>query len=98
MKKKKTAFGRLLRNLRHESGVSIKRLAPELGVTYSYISKLEHGATSPSKEVVYKTAKYFSADPNRLLLAAGRVPPEVLRILQEHPDDALKFLKERFGA
>ena len=95
---KKSRFGQLLRDLRHESGVSIKRLAPELGVTYSYVSKLEHGATLPSEDLVYKTAKYFSTDPDLLLLAAGRVPPEVLRILQEHPEDALAFLRKRFGS
>jgi len=96
--KKKGDFGRLLRDLRHESGVSIKRLAPELGVTYSYVSKLEHGATLPSEELVYKTARYFSMDPNPLLLAAGKVPPDVLRILREHPEDAIAFLRRRFGA
>jgi transcriptional regulator with XRE-family HTH domain len=96
--KKQNRFGRLLRDLRHGTGVSIKRLAPELGVTYSYVSKLEHGATMPSEDLVYKTAKYFSMDPNLLLLAAGKVPPDVLRILQEHPEDALIFLRKRFGA
>lgn len=96
--KKKSSFGRLLRDLRHGSGVSIKRLAPELGVTYSYVSKLEHGATLPSEDLVYKTARYFSMDPNPLLLAAGKVPADILRILQEHPEDALAFLKTRFGA
>jgi transcriptional regulator with XRE-family HTH domain len=98
MKRKKNTFGRLLRDLRRESGLSIKRLAPQLGVTYSYVSKLEHGATLPSEDLVYKAAKYFSADPDHLLLAAGRVPPEILRILQEHPEDAVNFLRDRFGS
>lgn len=93
----KNKFGRILRALRHDSGVSIKRLAPELGVTYSYVSKLEHGTTLPSEELVYKTARYFEMDPNTLLLAAGKVPQDVLRILQEHPEDALSFLRQRFG-
>ncbi len=93
----KKNFGKLLRGMRRQSGVSIKRLAPELGVTYSYVSKLEPGATLPSEELVYKTAKYFSQDPNELLLAAGKVPADILKILQEHPEDATNFLRERFG-
>ena len=90
-------FGKLLRSMRRESGVSIKRLAPALGVTYSYVSKLEHGATLPSEKLVYKTAKYFSQNPNELLLAAGKIPADILKILQEHPEDAINFLRERFG-
>ncbi len=77
--------------------MGIKRLAPHLGVTYSYLSKLENGTTLPSEELVYRAARYFSCDPNPLMLAAGKVPRDVLKILQEHPEDAFEFLKDRFG-
>jgi transcriptional regulator with XRE-family HTH domain len=90
-------FGDLLRQLRLKSGVGIKRLAPELDVSYSYLSKLENKEVGPSEELVERVAHYFHYDRDRLLLAAGKVPAEVLRILQEHPDDAIGFLKERFG-
>jgi transcriptional regulator with XRE-family HTH domain len=94
---KRKGFGGMFRHLRKEAGIGIKRLAPHLGVTYSYLSKLENGATLPSEDLVYRTARYFSCDPNPLLLAAGKVPRDVLRILQEHPEDAFEFLKDRFG-
>ena len=35
-------FGRILRRLRKESEIGIKGLAPRLGVSYSYLSKLEN--------------------------------------------------------
>ena len=91
------SFGRLLRQLRGEAKVGIKTLAPELGVSYTYLSKLENGATSPSDEFVDRVANYFRHDKNRVLLAAGKVPDEILQILRENPDQALQFLKERFG-
>ncbi len=91
-------FGALLRQLRDESGTGIKRLGPELGVSYTYLSKLENGATVPSEEFVDRVAKYFNYDRSRLLLAAGKVPNEILEILRENPDAAVQFLKERFGA
>ena len=50
-----------------------------------------------SEELVEKIAKYFHYDRDRLLIAAGKIPPEVLRILQDHPDEALGFLRERFA-
>src|ERR1700674_5024380 len=35
-------FGQLLRQLRTKTGIGIKRLAPELHVSYTYLSKLEN--------------------------------------------------------
>lgn len=90
-------FSRILKQLRSESGLGIKRLAPELGVNYTYLSKLEKGGIRPSEEVVERIAHYFNYDRDTLLLAAGWVPADVLKILRQNPDDALGFLRERFG-
>ena len=90
-------FGEILRQLRTGVGIGIKKLAPEVGVSYSYISKLENGEVSPSEELVGRIATYFHYDRDRLLLSAGKVPPEILKILQDHPDDAVEFLRQHFG-
>jgi HTH-type transcriptional regulator, competence development regulator len=90
-------FGRILRRLRTSTGIGIKRLAPELQVNYTYLSKLENNEISPSVELVGRVAEYFDYDRDTLLLSAGKVPEEILNILREHPDEALKFLRERFG-
>ncbi len=94
----RVTFGKVLRQLRDETGTGIKKLAPELGVSYTYLSKLENGVTIPSEDFVGRVAKYFNYDKDRLLLAAGRVPQEILDILRDNPDEAVHFLKERFGA
>jgi transcriptional regulator with XRE-family HTH domain len=83
--------------LRSERKQGIKKLAPDLGVDYSYLSKLENNDIAPSEDFVGRVAEYFSYDRDRLLLAAGRVPNEILVILRENPDEALAFLRERFG-
>jgi transcriptional regulator with XRE-family HTH domain len=90
-------FGEILKQLRNEKHLGIKKLAPALGVNYSYLSKLESETTSPSTEMVARVATYFNYDCDRLLLAAGKVPEEVLAILRENPDEALAFLRKRFG-
>jgi len=90
-------FGDILRDLRTKAGLGIKKLAPELDVTYSYISKLENKDLRPSEEFIQRVAEYFGYDNDRLLLAAGRVPAEVLEILREHPEEAVEFLREHFG-
>jgi HTH-type transcriptional regulator, competence development regulator len=91
-------FGKVLRKLRAERGIGIKKLAPELGVSYSYLSKLENNEVGPSENMIARVAKYFGYDQNRLLLSAGKVPSDVLRILQNNPDKAIEFLKQRFGS
>lgn len=90
-------FGNILREMRTKSGMGIKRLAPELGVNYTYLSKLEHNQVRPSEEFVERVAHYFNCDRDELLLASAHIPPEVLKILREHPRDAIQFLRERFG-
>jgi transcriptional regulator with XRE-family HTH domain len=92
------SFGKILRQLRNEQSIGIKKLAPALGVDYSYLSKLENESIGPSAEMVARVATYFNYDYNRLLLSAGKVPDEVLAILRENPDEALEFLRERFGS
>jgi len=90
-------FGTVLRQLRTGTGIGIKGLAPKLGVSYSYLSKLENDEVGPSEELVARIARYFRYDRDRLLLSAGKVPPDILEILRENPDQAIQFLKERFG-
>jgi transcriptional regulator with XRE-family HTH domain len=90
-------FGTLLRKLRSESGVGIKTLAPELGVNYTYLSKLENDEARPSEELVQRVSEYFKYSSSDLLLAAGHVPPDILEILRTHPQDAVEFLRKRFG-
>ena len=60
-------FGLLLRKLRAESGLGIKTLAPELGVTYTYLSKLENGGARPSEDFVERVSSYFNYSSAELL-------------------------------
>jgi HTH-type transcriptional regulator, competence development regulator len=90
-------FGKLFRRLRSETGLGIKRLAPELGVSYTYLSKLENNEVTPSEKFVHRAARYFKTDRDQMLLSAGKIPPEVLRILREHPEDAVELLRAKFG-
>jgi transcriptional regulator with XRE-family HTH domain len=69
-----------------------------LGVSYSYLSKLENDEVMPSEDFVNRAATYFKCDRDRLLLSAGKIPPEVLKILQQHPEDAIELLKSKFGS
>lgn len=90
-------FGKMLRKLRSEKGVSIKQLAPAVGVNYTYISKLENSKVNPSPEVVEKLSHYFDYDSDELMLAAGKIPKDILSILQSNPLEAVSYLRKKFA-
>lgn len=92
------SFGQILKELRSASGMGIKKLAPHLGIAYSSLSKLESGTIQPSTDTVYRVAQYFHYDRDVLLLSAGKIPEEILKALRENPDEALEFLRDRFGS
>jgi transcriptional regulator with XRE-family HTH domain len=90
-------FGKILRQLRLESGMGIKSLAPQLQVDYTYLSKLENETINPSEELIARVADHFGFDRDALLLSAGKIPKDILDILREHPDDAIAALRKQFG-
>jgi HTH-type transcriptional regulator, competence development regulator len=89
-------LGEILRQLRRDQGVGIKRLAPELKVDYSYISRLENDKVVPSKEVIDRIANYFNYDRDELMVLSDRLPDDIKKILRENPKEALEYLRERF--
>ncbi len=93
----KRPLSELLREIRRDAGVSIKQAGRELGVSYTYLSKIENGVTSPSTELLGRIADYFGHASGTLYAAAGKVPPDVAQILAEHGDEAFALLRRRFG-
>lgn len=87
-----------LRNLRLLKGVGLKSAAPALGVSYTYLSKIENAKAVPSDELIGRIAHYYGANRDELMLLAERVPPDIQTILRENPTEALEFLRRRFGA
>ncbi len=90
-------FGRILREERRKKGLTLRRVASDLAVTYGFISRLEANDVGPSEGFVHRVADYFGYDNDLLLLAAGKVPAEILKILREHPEEALALLRHKFG-
>ena len=43
-------------------GISMAHLARQVGLSRSYISKLERGRIQPSAEVMFRIAAYFGCD------------------------------------
>ena len=45
---------RALKEAREKSGLSVRDVAEQTGITYSYITRLEKGANSPSLDLILK--------------------------------------------
>lgn len=92
------AFGAVLKNLRTKKGISIKKMARDIGLNYTYISKLEHSKVNPSSDVVKKISDYLDYSSDELLLLAGKIPDDIKEILINNPREAARYLRRKFVA
>ncbi|MFC1962787.1 helix-turn-helix domain-containing protein [Chloroflexota bacterium] len=85
-------FGERLRELRKKAGLSQRVLAVNVGVDFSYLSKLENGVLPPpSEKVILRLAEILGTDKDELLTLAGRVPSDIRQMLQD--PEALQLLR-----
>ena len=61
------AFGRAVRTLREERGLSQERLAFESGLHRTYISLLERGQRSPKLGTIFRLAEVLAVRPSVLV-------------------------------
>lgn len=93
-------FAPLLREYRDRSRLSQSRLAEAAGFDHSYVSRLESGSRTPTRDAVVKLADAMRLDePHRdaLLAAAGFMPGRVESLLAGEPvlSEALGLLQNR---
>ena len=96
-KRKAKSFGAVLKSLRNAKGYSIKTLAEQVEVNYTYLSKLENGHSSPSEDFIERIATFFNYDKEELMVRAGKIPEDILEIVARNPKEALHFLRKEFG-
>lgn len=83
-------FGRHVRKLREQRGFTQQELADCVGVSVSYISKVEnerlHFGDYPSEKFIHKLAEELEADEDELLLLTNRVPHSIRRRIKQRPE------------
>ncbi len=89
-----TRISRKLKELRGRKGVGLKKAAPHLGVSYTYLSKIENDKATPSTDLLSRLASYYGADEDELLLMAERIPEDLKLILRDHPVRAAEVLRQ----
>src|SRR5262249_3172540 len=87
-------FGEQIRQWREKHGVGLRRFAKALGVSPTFISKMERGiGPLPGEATICKMAAYFGKNPDELLALADKVAADVLVVIIKQPASA-RFLRE----
>jgi transcriptional regulator with XRE-family HTH domain len=77
---------KLLRALREETGRGLRQTANDLGVTPSYLSRVERGERSTNEELTKRVADYYGVDEEVIRLQSGQIPEDIVEILNAHPE------------
>ena len=72
-------FGQRLRELRKTNGLSQRELASRVGISFTYLSKIENGAMPPPRgKTITELARALDTDPDELFGLAKKVPSQFL--------------------
>lgn len=83
----KTEFGKFIKERRNSSlGVSLRIFAAMVGISPTYLSKIERGEfPPPGEEKIVKMACLLSIDSDVLLAMAGKVATDLQDIIKSDP-------------
>jgi transcriptional regulator with XRE-family HTH domain len=72
-------FGKRIKQLRKQKGLTLRALAEKVGLDFTYISKVENGRVdyTPSTNKIRNLAQVLGVDGLELLNLANKVPPEL---------------------
>ena len=86
-------FGAKIRTLREAQQISLRKFAEKVGISPTYLSKVERDEfPPPGEETVKKFALALNQNPDELLALAGKVSSDLPAIIQQRPRElAAKF-------
>jgi HTH-type transcriptional regulator, competence development regulator len=91
-------FGAFIRRERESREIGLREMAKKIGVSPTYLSKIERDEFSPPAEDKVKAiAKIIECDADDLLARAGRVSSEITDIIKRHPVQLAALLRTTKG-
>lgn len=89
------SIGEQIRKLREDMGLPLRKVAAELDVDQSILSKIERGERKASKDQIIHIAKIFHVDERELLInyLSDRVLYDLVG--EEFASDALKVAEKK---
>lgn len=79
-------FGEVLKKIRVEKGLSIRKISAKCGLSASYWSYLERGKFGPpSISKIKQIARELEINSDRLLAEAGHFTPDIAKVIRNNP-------------
>jgi transcriptional regulator with XRE-family HTH domain len=87
-------FGATIRALREQRQISLRKFADKVGISPTYLSKVERDEfPPPGEETIKQIAEALGQDPDELLALAGKVSSDLPAIIQQRPRELASFLR-----
>jgi HTH-type transcriptional regulator, competence development regulator len=91
-------FGAYIRRVREEREFGLREMAKKIGVSPTYLSKVERDEfPPPAEDKVCKIAEIFEIDVDELLALAGKVSTDLSDIIKERPVELAALLRTTKG-
>ena len=91
-------FGAFVRQERENREIGLRQLAKIIGVSPTYLSKIERDEFSPpAEDKVRRIAEIFDIDADVLLALAGKVSSDLSEIIRERPRELAALLRTTKG-
>ena len=91
-------FGAFIRGEREAREIGLREMAKMIGVSPTYLSKVERDEFPPPAEGKVKAiAKIIQCDSDDLLARAGRVSADISDIIKRHPIELAALLRTTKG-
>src|ERR1700733_9640045 len=83
-------FGERIRELRKSKNLSQRALGDKVGVSFTYISKIENEKLDfgdyPSEDLILRLAGALGVDAEEMLILAEKIPARIRQRVLERPD------------
>ena len=91
-------FGAFIRRKREARDIGLREMAKMIGVSPTYLSKIERDEfTPPAEDKVKAIAKIIECDADKLLALAGKVASEISDIIKRQPVELAALLRSTKG-
>lgn len=87
-------FGSYIRQQREAKGITLRRFAEMVGVSPTYLSKVERDDFDPpTSERVLRIAELLEIDPDFLMALASHVPDDLADLFKSRPKSVAMLLR-----
>ena len=89
----KKTLGQLIKKLRKQKKLSLRKLADKTDVSWVIITHVENGKVSTSKKVLKQIAEALDYNVDKLLAAGDAVGDDIEKIITKTPTAVPEFLR-----